>query len=445
MCTNPIKIYNRSSKLSLRGSALYFTVPCGECEECKKVKQNEYTVRSYFEYRSCEAKGGYAYFDTLTYSPEYLPKTYGIAHFNRDHITLFLKELRIYLTRSGYDVKNNIKYFITSEYGGKTHRPHYHILLFITVPRLDVNTLWHFINKSWKFGLIDRQSTAPNRVINSTAAINYVAKYVSKDQEWQEVVDKKLYRLRKLGLEDKFQDKLKSMKPFHRQSQGYGAGFLQFSDLDYIIQNGTISLPDKNYLRKDYSIPKYYERKLFYQCVREDDKYRWKLTPLGIDYKVKRLDSLIEKVAKDYTDIIDNLDAYNIADTFDTDTVRNLISRYLGSRTINDLVTYLVVYKDKLLPKHQLLPNYKEFYRLSLQEGTTESRLYDESLNIRSSYRSRLSQNIITQYRFPQFVDFDNLYHLVKAVTDYAKYGKDEYSKEAQTVRDRLKLLLDVA
>ena len=137
MCLNPIQIYNRSEKISFRGQALLYTVPCGKCSECKKQKSNEYTLRSYFEYKDTITKGGFVYFDTLTYNDQYLPKDYGISHFRRADIILFLKELRVYLSRAGYEVKDNIKYFITSEYGGITHRPHYHVLFFITVPDLD--------------------------------------------------------------------------------------------------------------------------------------------------------------------------------------------------------------------------------------------------------------------------------------------------------------------
>lgn len=118
MCLSPIQIYNRSEKISYRGQSLIYTVPCGKCSECKKSKSSEYSLRSYIEYKDTISKGGYVYFDTLTYSDKYLPKDYGIAHFSRKDITLCLKELRVYLTRAGFTVKDNIKYFLTSEYGG---------------------------------------------------------------------------------------------------------------------------------------------------------------------------------------------------------------------------------------------------------------------------------------------------------------------------------------
>lgn len=443
MCTSPIQIYNRSSRISLRGQSLLFTVPCGQCEECKKLKSNEYTLRSYFEYQDCISKGGYVYFDTLTYSPKYLPVDFRISHFRRADITLCLKELRVYLTRAGFDVKDNIKYFITSEYGGKTHRPHYHVLFFITVPNLDVKTFWQYLNKAWKFGIIDRRATAPNRVVNSTAAINYVAKYVQKDQEWQSVVDAKLSRLRRIGCEDKFKSKLKDFQPFHLQSQGFGANFLSYTSLDDILNNGFITIPDRKYLIKNYAIPTYYKRKLFYNLVKDDDgKNHWKLNELGVEYKCNQLDNIINNQLHKYQTTIDNLRQYNSFDSFDLSVVPRLISQYLDGRTLREFTIYSTVFRNRMWSSSKPLPDYHKFYRYSLQEGTIDSRLYDENLATRSSFRSRLDKYRISQFRYSDFRNFDNLYNLFKAITDYFYLQKDKESKRKQAIRDRLALLL---
>lgn len=443
MCINPIQIYNRSSRISYRGQALLYTVPCGQCEECKKSKTNEYILRSYIQYKDTIANNGYAYFDTLTYSNRYLPKHFGIAHFSRNDITLFLKELRIYLTRAGFNVKDNIKYFITSEYGGKTHRPHYHVLFFITVPNLTVDVLWHYINKAWKFGFIDRRSTAPNRVVNSTAALNYVSKYVQKDQEWQNVVDAKLARLKRIGADYKLQERIKDFQPFHRQSQGYGVNFLKYVDLDSILSNGFITIPDRKYVIKNYSLPIYYKRKLFYFCIKEDGKYRWILNDFGKRFKVNQLDNVIRSTAVKYRNILVNLSSYNLRNDFDLSITQSLINKYLGNRSLEDFATYVLVYRNKMWSSKKPLPDYKEFYRLSLDEGTAASRLYDESNAIRSSYRNQLQQYQVTQFRFQQFKDFDSLFLLFRAITNYINLEADAQPKRVQQVRDRLKLLLD--
>lgn len=443
MCTNPIQIYNRSSQISYRGQALIYTVPCGQCEECKKLKSNEYTLRSYFEYKDCISRNGYVYFDTLTYNNKHLPKHYGIYHFRRSDIVSCLKKLRVYLTRAGFVVKDNLKYFITSEYGGKTHRPHYHVLFFITIPNLDVATFWEYLNKAWIYGFIDRKSNCASRIVNSTAAINYVAKYVQKDQEWQNVVDAKLSKLRRIGAADKLQDKLKDFSPFHLQSEGYGACFTKYYSIESIMKDGFIQIPDRKYLIKNYAIPTYYKRKLFYYYDKDSDgKLHWHLNDLGKKYKVNQIDNTLSLVEKRYKDITDNLKAYSSGDNFDLSIVPRLINKYLDGRTLRDFATYVMVYRHKLYTSKRPLPSYKDFYKLSLEQGTIDSHLYDDNLAIRSSFRSRLDQYKITQYRYHQFRDFDNLYLLFKAITNYLNVQSDKETKRKQEIRDRLKLLL---
>ncbi len=91
-------------------------------------------MRIYFEGVNTFDKGGYVIFDTFTYDDEHLPRlkhyfpedilvgndgksfaNYGC--FNRNHFPKFMKDLRSALEYDGYDVKNNIKYCYTTEYG----------------------------------------------------------------------------------------------------------------------------------------------------------------------------------------------------------------------------------------------------------------------------------------------------------------------------------------
>ena len=444
MCLNPIQIFNRSEKISFRGQSLIYTVPCGKCSECRKQKSSEYSLRSYIEYKDTLSKGGFVYFDTLTYNDKYLPKDYGISHFRRADIILFLKELRVYLTRAGFKVKDKIKYFITSEYGGLTHRPHYHVLFFITVSNLDVKTLWKYINKAWKFGFIDRESTAPSRVVNSQAALNYVSKYVQKDQEWQIVVDKKLYRLRKLGLEEKFIKKIKDFQPFHLQSQHFGENFVKFIDLNQTLTNGYITIPDRKYLIKNFAIPLYYKRKLFYTLVKDSEgKLHWKLNITGINYKVNQLENLITNNINKLSTTLYNLKSYNVFDTFDVKAVESLVEKYLDGRTLRDFVIYSTVFRNRLWYfKVVALPTYKDFFKLQFKEGKSVSALYSDDLAERSSYRSRLNGYRITQTRYNEFRNFDDLYNLFKAVTDYFNLQTDKETERVQSIRDRLKVIL---
>lgn len=448
-CLHPIEIYNRSEKISYRASSLIYTVPCGQCEECKKSKTAEYCLRSFVEYQDTVSKGGYVYFDTLTYSPKFCPETFGIKHFMRSDVTLFLKELRIYLTRAGYDVNGKLKYFITSEYGGKRHRPHYHILLFVCVPGLDVKTLWKYMHKAWKFGILDSYKSCTSRVVNSSAALNYVSKYVQKDQEWMNVIDKKISRLRKLGMDkslEDFNEFVRCCKPFHRSSQGFGVNFLKFINLDSVIKNGFITIPDRKYLVKNYAIPMYYKRKLFYTLYKDDEgKLHWRLNDNGIEYKVNQLDKLIATTTQYYRDIFNNLWSYNYDHWYDENTVRDMILKYLGNRTFEDLARYAVVFRNKVWFSKNPLLNYKDFYRESLKTGKYISHMYDEDPSVRSSFRSKMSSHIINSQRFLCFRGFDELISLFRIIVKPVNDGHERQVQRIQSLRDRLKLVLGAA
>ena len=120
MCTHPITIYNRGTFINECGSHLYQNVPCGNCEECQSQKYSDWLVRSYYHFKSmCEGNNwAFGFTDTLTYNEEHLPVKYGIAHFSKRDIQLFLKRLRKNLEYSGYDVAGNLSYWLTCEYGG---------------------------------------------------------------------------------------------------------------------------------------------------------------------------------------------------------------------------------------------------------------------------------------------------------------------------------------
>lgn len=106
MCTKPRKF---------KGAI----VPCGQCMECRIKRTAEWATRILHERDYHEN----AYFVTLTYNNENLPKTNSL---DRKAVPLFIKNFR----------KNReagtVKYFSCGEYGSeeKTLRPHYHVIMF---------------------------------------------------------------------------------------------------------------------------------------------------------------------------------------------------------------------------------------------------------------------------------------------------------------------------
>lgn len=87
------------------------------------------------------------YFLTLTYNNEHLPKC-GIF---KEEIQLFLKRLRIKLDR--LNISHNLRYVAVGEYGSKSKRPHYHMILW-NFPNdsehfRTITSVLHFIESCW--------------------------------------------------------------------------------------------------------------------------------------------------------------------------------------------------------------------------------------------------------------------------------------------------------
>lgn len=96
--------------------AVPFLVPCGQCMRCRLARVLDWRTRLVCEAAMHERSS----FLTLTYSDEHLPFDYGL---NPRHVQLFLKRLRKQL-------EVPIRFFAAGEYGSKTFRPHYHLLVF---------------------------------------------------------------------------------------------------------------------------------------------------------------------------------------------------------------------------------------------------------------------------------------------------------------------------
>lgn len=102
-------------------------VPCGRCVECMKLRINSWYVRIEEELKISKT----AHFLTLTYENDKIPVTpFGEITLDYRDIQLFIKKLR------KRQPETKIRYFCAGEYGEKTERPHYHIIIFNV---LDVN------------------------------------------------------------------------------------------------------------------------------------------------------------------------------------------------------------------------------------------------------------------------------------------------------------------
>lgn len=192
-------------------------VSCGKCPACRDARAAKWVERLNAERSTCN----YGVFFTLDYAPEYVPTCIyhdgyflaepqkfmfqdksGKTHYlKRDgmfeqapylgkkwlhvleksdyvikyapscDIQNFMKRLRKLIKSNGINEK--IRYYIVSEYGETTFRPHWHGLLFFNSSEI-ASRIKEFISTAWKFSRRDLRLS-----FFETGCSSYVASYVN--------------------------------------------------------------------------------------------------------------------------------------------------------------------------------------------------------------------------------------------------------------------------
>lgn len=133
-CVAPIQIKNPSfySDKSYSQDKM-ISVRCGSCEGCIKSRINDWAFRLEQEAKIASS----VFFVTLTYSPEYVPLTAaGLPTLSKRDVQLFMKRLRKLQENA------KLRYFAVGEYGSRTYRPHYHLILFNVEQRKQIFNAW---------------------------------------------------------------------------------------------------------------------------------------------------------------------------------------------------------------------------------------------------------------------------------------------------------------
>lgn len=191
-------------------------MPCGKCAFCTATKRSDWALRLHYEGKLHDVKK----FVTLTYADAHLHFKNGTSQLDKRDVQLWLKRVR----RSGAKVR----YFAVGEYGSKTYRPHYHVLLFGDVSD-------KVVRDSWPLGHVHIGSV-------SQASIMYCLGYIVNGKGW----------------------KMRSgrVAPFSLMSRrpGLGANYLSRSMIDWHRSDR------KNYAILDGQrrhLPRYYKTKIF--------------------------------------------------------------------------------------------------------------------------------------------------------------------------------------
>lgn len=191
-CITPLSVMHK-----LKGS---IPVPCGKCPICINKRISSWSFRLMQEYKVSTS----GYFITMTYDTEYIPiSENGFLELSRRDLQLFFKRLRKLHEKGNVCKGKSIKYYAVGEYGGKTQRPHYHIILF--------NAQLELIQPAWNQGSVHYGYV-------SEASVGYTMKYISKPSKVPMFKDDdrtKEFSLMSKGLGESYLTK--SMVRWHRK------------------------------------------------------------------------------------------------------------------------------------------------------------------------------------------------------------------------------------
>ena len=147
--------YPQTKSRQYRGTRIEYVHACGQCGPCRYTKRQSLIFRHYMELEDWPGEAGFV---TLSYASEFLPGppgVYGAGSLVKKHAQEFLARLR----KNIYPRK--IRYVCVGEYGGKNHRPHYHLIVYGLDPLELEKECW----RAWsRVGKEDRESKRLKRV-----------------------------------------------------------------------------------------------------------------------------------------------------------------------------------------------------------------------------------------------------------------------------------------
>lgn len=272
MCLTPVTLTREYA-----GRYYINNVPCNNCLECVKDRQNEYIVRTVEEQR----KRGTMCFFTLTYSPQALPMTEdleidentgeilnassGVQTLRRSDVTYWLHAFRKKYKRLG--LKCDFGHLICGEYGPRTFRPHYHgVILGLQKEDIDI------LMKMWsdKYGFV-QYTMIPSLIKDVESVARYCSKYICKNKDWN-IIPEGAEKPRKMtsqfygmpnekrwnGMVRYYQ--AQDIMEYNPEKPKFKNKAEMYKVVDEIIRRRKISIGNG----KSFKLPNYYKRKIFY-------------------------------------------------------------------------------------------------------------------------------------------------------------------------------------
>lgn len=230
--------------LSLPGKG---RVPCGKCIPCLQRRQSDWVFRLTKEYENSIS----GYFITLTYDDVHLPTRY----FNSAVVPVLCKrDIQLWIKRLRKAIQPYcIRYLLCGEYGPRTLRPHYHVILFNFPINMDIVKV---VNKTWNKGFTVTKLINPNH-------FKYVAKYVNSYQELPKYL------------------RGKAERPFLLCSRRPAIGLCYLSPEVTTFFRSSLSIT-AHIGGSIFSLPRYYRNKLF------DDDMKATISERSNQYRLKK-------------------------------------------------------------------------------------------------------------------------------------------------------------
>lgn len=206
-----------------------FLCGCGKCIPCLMAEQRDWAFRLQLQAEVSET----AYFITLTYDDEHLPQDNVVQ---KSEIQRFMNTLRKKLERVCKERSATVpklSYYAVGEYGKKSNRAHYHMMLF-NMPIHSLGDMYRLVSDVWQRGFVKVEFC-------SSQNSNYLCKYMTK-------LDPREHKV----------------KPFRLMSRRPAIGyeyFLRPEILEYINRPDVISLRFRD--GRNHRIPRSVRRKFY--------------------------------------------------------------------------------------------------------------------------------------------------------------------------------------
>jgi len=232
MCITPVILKKSKLKDTFIDDYTNFSVPCGKCIECKKLRVNSWYVRLENELKRSTS----AHFVTLTYDENNIPFTD-----NGNDTLLFADVQRMFKRLRKKEAKkhsNKLAYYCVGEYGERYNRPHYHLIVFnLSSPDVIVDE-WLNRDLSAPMGFVHVGKVEPASIFY---ALKYTLKssYKDKDENTDRTPEKAI------------------------MSKGLGENFLTEQQINKYRKDPSRSVTMLG--NKKVSLPRYYRDKIFNQ------------------------------------------------------------------------------------------------------------------------------------------------------------------------------------